>query len=84
VKVPTSRPSERLGRVREVIGRYGVELRLDDLFVDVERKAAYVLVSAPNDPVNTKAMLTELEALDVVFLLDTTEADAAHDRAQSA
>jgi hypothetical protein len=83
VKIPTSRPSDRLGRVREIVGRYGAALNLDALFVEVERKAAYALISSPSDPVNTKAMLTELEALEAVFLLDTDEADAAYDRAQS-
>lgn len=79
VRVGLSPPTQRRGDVREIVERWGGELREDQLYKHVGRPGVgYVLVKGPNDPASYNRMLDELGG-PAIQLLDVDEAQASFD-----
>jgi hypothetical protein len=79
VRIPLSPPAQRRGQVREIVQRWGGELREDQLYKHVGRPGVgYVLVKGPNDPARYNRMLDELGG-PAIQLLDVDEAQMSFD-----
>ena len=76
VRIPSSDPEERRAAVSDICKSHNAILCCDgQIFYDRQGKA-YALVKVPEDPCDEGALLRELRAIKVIFLVDATEQKA--------
>lgn len=76
LKIGSSDPEERRAAVIEICKRHNATLGCDEQIFYDRQGQAYALVTVPEDPCDEGALLRELGAIEVLYLLDATEQKA--------
>ena len=73
-----SPPVKRRDDIKKIVEEYGGKLRENQLYSELEKGKAYVLIKGPNDSAKAKAMLDRIGATEVMVVLDLDESTEAY------
>jgi hypothetical protein len=73
-----SPPVKRRDDIKKIVEEYGGKLRENELYSELEKGKAYVLIKGPSDSVKAKAMLDRIGATEVIVVLDLDESTQAY------